>query len=765
MEQNHRLGINISEDISKLRSDIQVSLARSIKAYEPLERVNPELEISRGLPGWLSKLHKECISLQRQVDVISSLHYPEISDRERLHKDPHPKTCDWLFEDSKDPSGLRSTSNVLDWLHTGKDVFWVSGKAGSGKSVLMKYLYNHQKTRVALRQWAVGKDLVVAGFFFSSAGTFMQKSQQGLLQSLLMCILKQRPALISHLFPDGWNSRLSWTKSDLLEALARLQSESLDSARFCIFIDGLDEYDGEMSDLLPLIKGLTTSGSIKVCVSSRPWNVFERFFGDNNETRIILQHLNRTDIRQFAHDQITKAINDRWNLMDKTEYLPLVEEIVERSSGVFLWVVLVVRSLLRGMINLDTVEELQSRLRELPTELEEFFRRILDRGDKVYSKQAARLYLLQLSVRDGQLSPWDLAHFAEEDKFFALRDDVSLRHAQDPMHLDRLTRTRVLARCQDLLEFDDKSRLVFDYRNRVNTNYRDHRSGLHFLHRTVKDFLETRDIFDKLTKRAGEEFNAHLFLCNAILVQIKVVLLQHHKGACNLREVNKRLHLNAKDCVNRFWKHTRQLAATDKLSFDLIAAFDVTMCSLRAASSNCLSCQSLWDTLFEYNCGIVDYHEGSIVDMAVDQGVPEVLNLQVDKRGYSARQNAIWQKSPLEKALIYMRSPRRLVEIERQLILGANPNEKDCENKSVWESYLVQSKQPRGLFSQQAEMKVLELLLRYGADPSCLFSKDPESFKLSSAIAHEIPMKSTNIGPRVMKIHTGPGGGKPVFHV
>lgn len=66
----------------------------------------------------------------------------------------------------------------------------------------MKYLYNYSKTGAALREWATGKDLVVAGFFFWSAGTSMQKSQEGLLQSLLMCILKQRPALIPHLYPD-----------------------------------------------------------------------------------------------------------------------------------------------------------------------------------------------------------------------------------------------------------------------------------------------------------------------------------------------------------------------------------------------------------------------------------------------------------------------------------------------------------------------------------------------------------------------------------
>ncbi|KAL8791770.1 MAG: hypothetical protein Q9195_005646 [Heterodermia aff. obscurata] len=760
LEKNHRLEINVSEDIAKLRSDIQTSLARCMKCHEPSRIGSSELEVPRELPDWLSKLHKKAFSLQRQVEVISSLHYPRISERERIVKEPHPKTYDWLFEDSKDTNGRRSASNVLDWLRKGKDVFWVSGKAGSGKSVLMKHLYNHQKTRAALRQWAVGKDLVVAGFFFWTAGTLMQKSQQGLLQSLLMCILKQCPALVPHLCPDRWNTRLRtdegdiWTKSELLEALTRLKSESLRSARICIFIDGLDEYDGELLDLLHLVKGLTTSGSIKICVSSRPWNVFENFFGDNSESKIALQHLNRTDIWRFAYDQLTEGKNRRGNLMDASEYLPLVEEIVERSCGVFLWVFLVVRSLLRGLGNLDTAQELRARLRELPTELEDFFRRILDRGDKVYNKQAARLYLLQLSVTDGDLAAWDLAHFAEEDKLFALRDDVSSRHAKDVRQLDRITRTRVLARCQDLLEFDDKSRVVFDHKSRNYFDYRDHRdhrSGLYFLHRTVKDFLETRNIFDELTKRAGDEFNAHLFICNAILVQMEVVLLQHHKGECNAREVDKTLHVNTKDIMSRFWCHTQQLSETDQLSSALIAAFDLTLCSLYAVSQNCCFCQSLWDKFFEYTCDIVPYHKGWFVDMAVKKGLLKILSLQIDKTKQMLPHNEIWRKPPLEKALIYMRSNDRLSTISDLLERGADPNEMNCENQSVWESYLVQREWPISLQFRKTEVTILELLLSHEADISLLFNKNGRSCKLLTAIASDRTLMETRMGQKLRR--------------
>ena len=731
MESNRRLGINVSEDISKLRGDVQTSLAQSIKGHKPPERGTLEEDFSRKLPESLSKLHEEGFFLQRQVEVISSLHFPSISDRETNVRDPHPGTYDWLFKGTKRADGLPSASNVLDWLCSGRDIFWVSGKAGSGKSVLMKYLYNHANTRAALRKWAAGKDLINAGFFFWSAGTSMQKSQQGLLQSLLMCILKQIPALISRLCPDRWNTPLravegdTWTKSELIEALTRFKGESVDSARICFFIDGMDEYEGEILDLLHLFKDLTASGSIKFCVSSRPWNVFRNFFRNDGGKKIILQDLNRPDIWRFAYEQLTEEITHRSNLMDKTDYLPLVEEIVERSSGVFLWVFLVVRSLLRGMTNLDTAEELKARLRELPTELDEFFREILNRGDKFYGKQTARLYILQLTAGDIGLSSWDLAHFAEEDQHYAFRGDVWSRHAETVEQLDEITRTRVLARCQDLLEFDDRSRLQF-------------------LHRSVKDFLETRDIFDELAKRAGEQFNGHLFICNSMLVQMKAIL---HHGTQRFITDAKILYPTAY-LMRCFWSHTQDLAHTGQLSLELISALDETLSLFYAHSRNCYFCLTLWIAL-----SIEDYYKGWIVDKAVCEGVSEILCLRASKTKQCIHKNEIWRKSPLEKALIYMRSNDRLDTVLDLLRRGANPSEVNWENNSVWESYLVQLEWPSNFRPRMSEIEILERLLYHGADPSFLFNKDTKSYKILSSIAgdisYNIPMPSHDFQRRV----------------
>lgn len=62
-----------------------------------------------------------------------------------------------------------------------------------------------------------------------------------------------------------------------------------------------------------------------------------------------------------------------------------MEEIVEASVGVFLWVRLVVQSLLEGLMNRYHVTDLQLRLRNLPTDLDELYQVMLKRFPDTYS--------------------------------------------------------------------------------------------------------------------------------------------------------------------------------------------------------------------------------------------------------------------------------------------------------------------------------------------------------------------------------------------
>jgi hypothetical protein len=46
------------------------------------------------------------------------------------------------------------------------------------------------------------------------------------------------------------------------------------SLRFALFLDGLDEFGGDLGDLVEFINSMAQNGNTKVCVASRPWIVF-----------------------------------------------------------------------------------------------------------------------------------------------------------------------------------------------------------------------------------------------------------------------------------------------------------------------------------------------------------------------------------------------------------------------------------------------------------------------------------------------------------
>ncbi len=178
--------------------------------------------------------------------------------------------------------------------------FWFSGQPGLGKSTFMKFLADHASTSAALMRWASRGRLVLASHYFWSAGTPMQKSRQGLLQTLLCDVFQQLPDLIEAVCVERWSlptGRLAhetWALPELQRILRRIADLDV-NARFCFFIDGLDEFEGDHVDFCRDLTDLARSPHIKLCISSRPWNCLGRYhrhgLGPEDENRAF--HLRR----------------------------------------------------------------------------------------------------------------------------------------------------------------------------------------------------------------------------------------------------------------------------------------------------------------------------------------------------------------------------------------------------------------------------------------------------------------------------------------
>jgi hypothetical protein len=68
----------------------------------------------------------------------------------------------------------------------------------------MKFLYKNEKTRSLLVDWAKGKTLVSARFFFWKPGAPLHKNLTSLVQSIFYHILCQIPEYLETLFPKYW---------------------------------------------------------------------------------------------------------------------------------------------------------------------------------------------------------------------------------------------------------------------------------------------------------------------------------------------------------------------------------------------------------------------------------------------------------------------------------------------------------------------------------------------------------------------------------
>lgn len=100
----------------------------------------------------------------------------------------------------------------------------------------------------------------------------MQKSEQGLLRTLLYEIIRQCSDIIipvcgnrrAGLGEENEDGLIPWSLSDLHTTLRRVASQKTASVQFCFFIDGLDEYDGGHYEVCQVLRDLAKCANIKM---------------------------------------------------------------------------------------------------------------------------------------------------------------------------------------------------------------------------------------------------------------------------------------------------------------------------------------------------------------------------------------------------------------------------------------------------------------------------------------------------------------------
>ena len=450
--------------------------------------------------------------------ILDWLYFPMINRRVDDILEAHKKTFDWIFTHNR----------FVDFVERGNGTFWITGKAGSGKSTLMKFLHEHHKTKQLLDRWAGLGDAMIVSFFFWNAGTSLQKSSEGLLRSILWEILQKYKCLIPIAFPhlcctyltthevDGKELRFSELKSGLRRLLLHFGSPGL-KTKICLFIDGMDEYEGDHLRLCKFF-GEMTGSHIKVILSSRPWNVFKVYF--NASPSISMQELTRGDIELYVSDHLEHSQEiARLGISSQEQAKQVLYEIVNRAEGVFLWVVFVVRSLLNGLYNNDDLVDLQNRLDALPNDLNRLYHHMFQGLDPIYRRQAAKIFLLVLhsQIQYSSISLLQVAYACENDMKAALRLPPVALSPEERNSLSIDMEKKITSRCGGLLEVRNKP--LSEHASPCQPY-----PHVRFLHKSVKEFLQSREIQANIMNDVSRDsFDAGSALLASSLYEVKVL--------------------------------------------------------------------------------------------------------------------------------------------------------------------------------------------------------------------------------------------------
>ncbi|PYH90699.1 hypothetical protein BO71DRAFT_433598 [Aspergillus ellipticus CBS 707.79] len=406
--------------------------------------------------------------------LISNIMFENMNTRFDEVATAHEDTFQWIFdEDDRDTYQHEFHQSFNSWLSSGDGIFHISGKLGSGKSTLMKMLYDDNRTEKILKEWAGECNLIMARFFFWNAGSHLQKSMEGVFRSLLYESLKSAPELIKEM-----HAKISFLLHDFREAFSRLVKCGGRHYRICFFIDGLDEYEvSENNGYLEIVQSLcewseSVEGNIKFCVSSREYNIFMNRFSERQ--RITMQDLTQGDMNRSIRDKLEDMKEEKIE-----EFMTL---ITEKASGVLLWVALVIRRL----INLKkreeaTLERLKNEIDNVPERLEDLFRHLLQTIDSLDRTRAYKTFtIFQRLQEDGDHPPLPLRSYYFIDDY---RMAIS----------DRLVRARkmLMGSCLGLVEptrtYPERA---LDYRGYEEWT-------ISFTHRSFPEFLGSLRYFNQ----------------------------------------------------------------------------------------------------------------------------------------------------------------------------------------------------------------------------------------------------------------------------
>ncbi|KAI0870456.1 hypothetical protein GGS24DRAFT_475283 [Hypoxylon argillaceum] len=397
----------------------------------------------------------------RSIETFLMISYHAEDDLIMAETNKTKGTCEWAIS-------LESFKNWRDASGNQSMFYWLTGEPGSGKTVLATHIIRHLRS--------IGADVC---FHLFHHGRKTHQSISGFLRQMAYQMTLHHPSVRRSLHTmqetglafDKDDERTIWRKFFLNEIF----NLSLQRPQYWV-VDGLDECV-DASKLFDLVAKINPAFSIRFCFVTRKRPDFDRHFG-RFEQQLFTHHIDTEqtleDIKTYVRD------NSKVLPINEEESGPLIDRIVKKSRGIFLWAKLAIEELEKVYSD----ESVDGVLDEMPEGMASIYGRILD--------------MMATNTREIRLTKAILIWVV------CGAQSLSVLELQAALQLDLTTRIRSVDRsveglCGQLLRIDKTG-------------------TINVIHTTVRDFLLDRGLESPLAIQKDQAHERLALVCLQYLV-------------------------------------------------------------------------------------------------------------------------------------------------------------------------------------------------------------------------------------------------------
>ena len=297
--------------------------------------------------------HRQIKDLEQYLEVPEKLEDDLITTEDARMSG----TCEWFS----------AKESYLKWSGFGSEapnVLWVTGRPAAGKSVLAGYAIGQLQNNNA-----------DCSYFFFKYGDKSKSRLSACLRSLafqMACMNTQMRELLLEMQKEGMrfdndNERTIWRT---LFICGIFQTKF---PRHYWIIDGLDECMNIASFFDTMLAKLDQSIPLRILIMSRQTPQLEKHFLSLGTHQVQHERISITDTL-FDIKLLVEAKAKAVFLEDDEDRAALVEKVLGKSEGSFLWTVLV----LSELSNSYGEEEINQTLEDMPRDMEPLYQRTLE---------------------------------------------------------------------------------------------------------------------------------------------------------------------------------------------------------------------------------------------------------------------------------------------------------------------------------------------------------------------------------------------------